>query len=561
MLENTKIINYLLVTGCFIAINLSFYVDAQECSSNDDDAGYMGSISVTSSNKPCQMWKSLSDSSAFEFVDSIEDSGNFCRNPKGENKKEKAYCFTNIQTREWEYCTIPKCSGCSKVHGISYGSIQFINRQLYDDGSYQPGSKILFKCRPYFAVYDSTSGPLEWNCGNNGKWSSNKLPKCLWRGFIESTPNCWYYSADNFYPNSKPRRLYYDTKNTANGTQCINWTKFVNKFKNKDFPQEGKTNAKNYCRSPGDFEPKCPISKTSLKKCGIKQCTGCSGIPYVKYTSYDIDYIPNTLENTMEAGSTVNYRCSAGTLIGNSNITCVNGKWEGGLPYCSLKYCSKPPPTPDNSYVSNKRFVYANIEDYAKEYLLFDQSTYKFVCKPNYKFEDESVTELVYQCNSGEWTFTGKNSKCVLESRNIPIPQAYCPLPENIENGYRAKYNLFKAGPNQYYGEFEIACNTGYKMIGNPKVACMNGSWTTYPKCTLLPSCSFDILYKPAENVKIITSNLLYSADNSGISVGSFVQYECLPNYFPEISQDDLRAKCLENGQWSTKIPVRCVMQ
>ena len=35
----------------------------------------------------------------------------------------------------------------------------------------------------------------------------------------------------------------------------------------------GKTNAKNYCRSPGDFEPKCPISKTSLKKCGIKQCS------------------------------------------------------------------------------------------------------------------------------------------------------------------------------------------------------------------------------------------------------------------------------------------------
>lgn len=40
---------------------------------------------------------------------------------------------------------------------------------------------------------------------------------------------------------------------------------------------------------------------------------------------------------------------------------------------------------------------------------------------------------------------------------------------------------------------------------------------------------------------------------------GSNVVYECLPGTVPEISQDDLKVTCLDSGQWSSKIPVKCV--
>lgn len=44
-----------------------------------------------------------------------------------------------------------------------------------------------------------------------------------------------------------------------------------------------------------------------------------------------------------------------------------------------------------------------------------------------------------------------------------------------------------------------------------------------------------------------------------GLAVGSNVIYECLAGTVPEISKDDLRVTCLETGQWSSRIPVKCV--
>ena len=85
-----------------------------------------------------------------------------------------------------------------------------------------------------------------------------------------------------------------------------------------------------------------------------------------------------------------------------------------------------------------------------------------------------------------------------------------------IENGYRKSSSIKKAGPGQYYGEFELDCNVGFKLRGNPVVSCVNGSWSSYPVCIKEASCSLDIINTPAVNVKIISSSLFYNSDNTG---------------------------------------------
>lgn len=92
----------------------------------------------------------------------------------------------------------------------------------------------------------------------------------------------------------------------------------------------------------------------------------------------------------------------------------------------------------------------------------------------------------------------------------------YCPAPSDVKNGYRKSSSIVKVGPNQYYGQFEIACYSSFTLRGNAVVSCVNGQWSTYPQCVPQPSCSLDILYKPAVNVNIITSKLIYNSDNSG---------------------------------------------
>lgn len=143
----------------------------------------------------------------------------------------------------------------------------------------------------------------------------------------------------------------------------------------------------------------------------------------------------------MDIGSFVNYRCSAGNLIGNSKLICSNGKWDGQLPFCEgkylnfylknlicfnlVKFCSTPPLAPKNTFISYKRIFYANIEDFGKDHLAFDESVYKFKCKFSYKFENPLVNELTSKCIKGEWKLYGLNSTCILTNDGMESKQAF----------------------------------------------------------------------------------------------------------------------------------------
>lgn len=78
-----------------------------------------------------------------------------------------------------------------------------------------------------------------------------------------------------------------------------------------------------------------------------------------------------------------------------------------------VTFCNSPPATPGNSLASYKKFIYANSEDYGKEYLAYDKSIYIFTCALNYQFDDPNVSQLKYVCKSGQWILNGTYSSCV----------------------------------------------------------------------------------------------------------------------------------------------------
>lgn len=162
----------------------------------------------------------------------------------------------------------------------------------------------------------------------------------------------------------------------------------------------------------------------------------------------------------------------------------------------------------------------ASIEDYGKQYLRYDKSVVVYLCTSEFKFEDDSVNQLVYECSSGQWILKGKFSNCVPAGPAPVQPSGqYCPAPGDVENGYKIRSSIRKIGVNQYIGDFEIACYSGFKLVGNSVVKCIDGNWTPYPKCTQGGSCPLNILSEPAINVNIISSNLIYNNDNTGMDV------------------------------------------
>lgn len=121
----------------------------------------------------------------------------------------------------------------------------------------------------------------------------------------------------------------------ASGNRCLYWRN-SDQYSDRDFPQEGKTNAMNFCRSPDDYLPKCFINNyNTLSSCSVPKCNGCAAVPYVKYASFNLNYELDKSENTARDGSVLTYRCASGDLVGPNSLVCQNGRWGDALPKCS----------------------------------------------------------------------------------------------------------------------------------------------------------------------------------------------------------------------------------
>ena len=69
-------------------------------------ATYNGSVHVTKDGTKCVTWKSFYSLRYAPYSKSLIQ--NFCRNPQGIG--DRPWCYTDKDSREWNYCTIPKCS-------------------------------------------------------------------------------------------------------------------------------------------------------------------------------------------------------------------------------------------------------------------------------------------------------------------------------------------------------------------------------------------------------------------------------------------------------------------
>ncbi|KAM6964909.1 plasminogen-like [Aplochiton taeniatus] len=88
---------------------------------------YRGSVAVTTSGKPCQLWSTQSPHKHDRTPNNYPNNGlkrNYCRNPDNEMMP---WCYTTDSETRWEYCDIPSCEDtpaaevtCLKGKGRTY---------------------------------------------------------------------------------------------------------------------------------------------------------------------------------------------------------------------------------------------------------------------------------------------------------------------------------------------------------------------------------------------------------------------------------------------------------
>uniref|UniRef100_A0A8C4WYP2 Sushi domain-containing protein n=2 Tax=Eptatretus burgeri TaxID=7764 RepID=A0A8C4WYP2_EPTBU len=219
------------------------------------------------------------------------------------------------------------------------------------------------------------------------------------------------------------------------------------------------------------------------------------------------DYQPN---DNFPYGSTVTYSCDKGYSLVQSTakatLTCMDdGRWNKNAPDCELVQCPEPPQTPNGSFERRTRYDFSTSIRYScdKSFTLIGRKnlvctftgewdgnapeckvvscpfvdiehgnlysrfkpTYgyrekvKYECHENYMFEKESFME----CQAdGTWS-------------TLPVCiENMCSSIQPITYGDHHPHHLNKV-PNGTTVTF--SCNSGYNMIGNAHLTCLEGQW------------------------------------------------------------------------------------
>jgi len=86
----------------------------RECLTTDSGEGYIGTMNITGTGKPCMKWNILDHfkDASFPLDGSADQAQNYCRMPKDDEVSTKPWCYTKTSRNGsdyWEYCDIPRC--------------------------------------------------------------------------------------------------------------------------------------------------------------------------------------------------------------------------------------------------------------------------------------------------------------------------------------------------------------------------------------------------------------------------------------------------------------------
>ena len=132
-----------------------------ECFNKADASDYMGTVSVTASNIPCQKWTlplmsegratATGEAPHVHRTAGLVDLGydhNYCRNPwAGETDDSGAWCYTTDEAVVWEYCDVgtPSATPCPRTPTPTSGTwaqcedtCAYANDGQCDDGGWRP---------------------------------------------------------------------------------------------------------------------------------------------------------------------------------------------------------------------------------------------------------------------------------------------------------------------------------------------------------------------------------------------------------------------------------------
>ncbi|KAL9989280.1 hypothetical protein ACROYT_G003813 [Oculina patagonica] len=207
----------------------------------------------------------------------------------------------------------------------------------------------------------------------------------------------------------------------------------------------------------------------------------------------DLRHIPNgqVVHASPNVGqAAVEFRCNVNfSLIGKPRLECINGRWNGVLPFCEkLRPCALLR-TPINGTLHGTDTTHG-----AKA---------NFSCLTGFDlFGSPTLT-----CNNGAW------------SASVPSCKAYCLKVRDPPNG-----RMF--GTRFSHGRVvSFECNTGYQLVGDRAVRCIHVRWNS-----TVPVCKATTCTKPA-----IPSNsyIIYPQSNQvNFTHGTHVFLACRNGYY-----------------------------
>ncbi|KAJ1171873.1 hypothetical protein NDU88_003730 [Pleurodeles waltl] len=253
-------------------------------------------------------------------------------------------------------------------------------------------------------------------------------------------------------------------------------------------------------RITGSNESTCIGGRwTATPTCSESPCN----VPLIEYGSVvelRAQYIP---------GTTVQFKCEPGyKLISERQTKCLNGEWSF-LPNCISTSCGAAPVVKDG-FVERPRESYQSGERVA------------YKCKSGFVFQKLSYVT----CEEGQWT---EKPVCIKEGSK-------CGTAPFLPNGD------ITGMPQPFYpsgSKVEYKCQSYHKMLGNSRVTCINGAWSTLPEC--LEPCTASPEEMAENNIRFrwLDEQKLYTEHDQ------YVEFICLRDYIPHVESAPFRLTCI----------------